>query len=317
MEEENVKRTKLGFFKRFKLSLVNLEQYHIIAQETIPRSIKYLLIMFLTFACITAMAVTIQSRKVLNEITAKLETVPDFKIENDEFSIDSDEKVEAENKELIKVKLIFDNTDDAEKYMQEEANKNNEKAYDGYEIIFTKTRLIIKSDSENTTEFGYDIVTDKLSEKTINKEKVINFLQNRNELYFSIFTYVFIFIFTIYFITGLIDVLCLALLGYIISRLIRLPLKFFAVFSMAASSMTLPIILNLVYLIAKIFTGFEMDKFQLMYTLVSYIYIIAAILILRSNLIKTNFKVEETIKKKIENQDNNEKNSENEAQGRD
>lgn len=298
MEKENDKRTKLSFFKRFKLSLVNLEQYHIIAEETIPRSIKYLLIMFLIFACITAMVTTIQSKKTLNEVTKKLENISDFKIENDEFSIESDEKVMIENNDLIKIRLLFDNSEDTEKYMQNGSDK-----YDGTEIIFTKTRLIVKSDSEKTIEFGYDIITDKLSDKNINKEKIINFLQNRSELYFSIFTYVFIFIFTIYFTTGLIDVFCLALLGYIVSRMVKLPLKFFVVFSMAASSMTLPIILNLVYLIARIFTGFEMSKFQLMYTLVSYIYIISAILILRSNLIKTNFKIEEKIKKKIENKD--------------
>lgn len=298
MEKENDKRTKLSFFKRFKLSLINLEQYHIIAEETIPRSIKYLLIMFLIFACITATVTTIQSKKTLNEVTKKLENISDFKIENDEFSIESDEKVMIENNDLIKIRLLFDNSEDTEKYMQNGSDK-----YDGTEIIFTKTRLIVKSDSEKTIEFGYDIITDKLSDKNINKEKIINFLQNRSELYFSIFTYVFIFIFTIYFTTGLIDVFCLALLGYIVSRMVKLPLKFFAVFSMAASSMTLPIILNLVYIIARIFTGFEMSKFQLMYTLVSYIYIISAILILRSNLIKTNFKIEEKIKKKIENKD--------------
>lgn len=298
MEKENDKRTKLSFFKRFKLSLINLEQYHIVAEETIPRSIKYLLIMFLIFACITAMVTTIQSKKTLNEVTKKLENISDFKIENDEFSIESDEKVMIENNDLIKIRLLFDNSEDIEKYMQNGSDK-----YDGTEIIFTKTRLIVKSDSEKTIEFGYDIITDKLSDKNINKEKIINFLQNRSELYFSIFTYVFIFIFTIYFTTGLIDVFCLALLGYIVSRMVKLPLKFFAVFSMAVSSMTLPIILNLVYLIARIFTGFEMSKFQLMYTLVSYIYIISAILILRSNIIKTNFKIEEKIKKKIENKD--------------
>ena len=298
MEKENDKRTKLSFFKRFKLSLINLEQYHIVAEETIPRSIKYLLIMFLIFACITAMVTTIQSKKTLNEVTKKLENISDFKIENDECSIESDEKVMIENNDLIKIRLLFDNSEDIEKYMQNGSDK-----YDGTEIIFTKTRLIVKSDSEKTIEFGYDIITDKLSDKNINKEKIINFLQNRSELYFSIFTYVFIFIFTIYFTTGLIDVFCLALLGYIVSRMVKLPLKFFAVFSMAVSSMTLPIILNLVYLIARIFTGFEMSKFQLMYTLVSYIYIISAILILRSNIIKTNFKIEEKIKKKIENKD--------------
>ena len=298
MEKENDKRTKLSFFKRFKLSLINLEQYHIVAEETIPRSIKCLLIMFLIFACITAMVTTIQSKKTLNEVTKKLENISDFKIENDEFSIESDEKVMIENNDLIKIRLLFDNSEDIEKYMQNGSDK-----YDGTEIIFTKTRLIVKSDSEKTIEFGYDIITDKLSDKNINKEKIINFLQNRSELYFSIFTYVFIFIFTIYFTTGLIDVFCLALLGYIVSRMVKLPLKFFAVFSMAVSSMTLPIILNLVYLIARIFTGFEMSKFQLMYTLVSYIYIISAILILRSNIIKTNFKIEEKIKKKIENKD--------------
>ena len=57
---------------------------------------------------------------------------------------------------------------------------------------------------------------------------------------------------------------------------------------MAASAISLSVILNLIYIIVNVLTGFTMEYFQIMYTLISYIYMISAILIMRSNLIRIN-----------------------------
>ena len=73
-------------------------------------------------------------------------------------------------------------------------------------------------------------------------------------------------------------------------------------------------------MIVNLFTGFVIPYFQIMYTLVSYVYLIAVLLIMRSEILKKKVKIqmhivnkekkEEPIKEKEENK--NEKNKENE-----
>lgn len=289
------KRIRLNFFKRFKLSIFNIEQYHIIAQESILRSIKYLVILFLIFSIISTITTVLKADEVLDKVSNELYSLPYFKIENSEFLIESNERKEIENSELINIKFIFDGNDTSDSYIK------NEIKYDGMLVIFAKDKIVVQMDNQRNAEFEYTTITKQTENKIVDKDMILELIKDRKNINSAMSMYVFIFIFTLYFIAALFDALCLALLGYIVSRLIKLPLKFFAVFSMAVSSMTLPIILNLIYIVARILTGFEMQKFQLMYSIVSYIYIIAAILILRSNLIRTSFKIEEKIKNEIKN----------------
>ena len=113
----------------------------------------------------------------------------------------------------------------------------------------------------------------------------------------NIYVYVWIFTFLIYFITGLINVLAISVLGIITEKAIRLPLKYSAIFSITISATTLPTILYLIYIVVNFYTKFTMPYFQVMYLLISYIYLIAAMLMLKSNLIKRKLKIITTIEK--------------------
>ena len=113
----------------------------------------------------------------------------------------------------------------------------------------------------------------------------------------NIFVYVWIFTFLIYFITGLINVLAISVLGIITEKAIRLPLKYSAIFSITISATTLPTILYLIYIVVNFYTKFTMPYFQVTYLLISYIYLIAAMLMLKSNLIKRKLKIITTIEK--------------------
>lgn len=50
-------------------------------------------------------------------------------------------------------------------------------------------------------------------------------------------------------------------------------------------SLTLPLILNLIYIIVNTYTGFEVRYFQWMYTSISYIYVVVAILMIKTEII--------------------------------
>lgn len=88
------------------------------------------------------------------------------------------------------------------------------------------------------------------------------------------------------FSTVLIDAIFLALLAYITSIIARVRLKPAAAYNIAVYSLSLPVILNLVYIVANILTGFVIEYFQLVYTAIASIYVVATVLIIRSDVIK-------------------------------
>ena len=95
--------------------------------------------------------------------------------------------------------------------------------------------------------------------------------------------------------TAILDTIALSLLGFIVSRIIRLPLKYGSIYSISVSSITLSVIINLIYMIVNLFTGFVIPYFQVMYTLVSYVYLIAVLFILRSEIIKKKVQLQVAI----------------------
>ena len=101
-----------------------------------------------------------------------------------------------------------------------------------------------------------------------------------------IYGYILLEIFLIFTLSTLIDILALSLIGTITAKIAGIPLKFGALFSMAVSASTLSIIINLIYLNLKIFTNFNIPQFQVLYTLISYIYLVTSIFIMRSNILK-------------------------------
>lgn len=113
----------------------------------------------------------------------------------------------------------------------------------------------------------------------------------------NMFVYLWIFTFIVYFITGLINALAISVIGIITEKFIGLPLKYSAVYAISVSALTLPTILQLIYIIINFYTGFTMNYFQVMYLLIAYVYILAAMLMLRSNLIKKKTEVSKKIEK--------------------
>jgi len=63
---------------------------------------------------------------------------------------------------------------------------------------------------------------------------------------------------------------------------LKVRLKVSALYNIAVYALTLPIILNLMYIIINMFTGFTVKYFQVMYTAISYIYVISSIYVTSS-----------------------------------
>lgn len=119
------------------------------------------------------------------------------------------------------------------------------------------------------------------------KAELLNLLNVKTlaSVYVVFFVTIIIYLFVIYFTSNLVDVVVLGALGYLFARIINLRLRYKATFNIGLYSLTLPVILNLIYIAVNTFTGFEIKYFQWMYTTISYIYVAVAILMIKTEII--------------------------------
>ena len=115
------------------------------------------------------------------------------------------------------------------------------------------------------------------------------------------------------FITILITALAIAGIGYFVAIILRIKMRYKAVFNMAIYSLTLSVILQTIYNAVNIFWEFTIPLFQVMYIGVAFIYLIASLFITRIDIMKmqeelTKVKeVQKQIKKEKEQEKEKEK----------
>lgn len=120
--------------------------------------------------------------------------------------------------------------------------------------------------------------------------------------------------------------------GWLASKICKVNLNFVKNCSLAVYAVTLSLILSTVYSIANTFTGFEIQYFNLMYMIISYIYIIAAVMIIKSDPnkavgqevpvndekpIEVEKVIEEPKKKEKEKEEDKEKSKDNDKESKD
>lgn len=211
------------------------------------------------------------------------------------------------------MQIIIINTN-AESNLENEYKNKINKYENG--IVLLADKVIYKNSmlSQNI-EYSYKNILNSYNVQEFEKQDVENFINSINTivLYSGFVLFVAMYMFTIYFISTLVDAFMLAILGFILARIIGIKIKFKATFNMGIYALTLPIILNLIYLVINTFTGFTVRYFQWMYTTISYIYVIVAILIIKTDLINRQMELmkiveeQEKVKKEIEERERIEK----------
>ena len=194
---------------------------------------------------------------------------------------------------------------------QENEYKNKLEQYENG-IILLNDRIIYKNEMLNQNiEYKYQDIADTYQITEFTKEEISDFIANfdMTRLYSSFFFIITIYMFILYFTSTLVDAFMLAVLGFIVARIIGIKIKFKASFNMGVYALTLPIILNLIYIVVNAFTGFTIEYFQWMYTTISYIYMIVAILMIKADLINRQAELmkiveeQEKVKQEIEEQE--------------
>ena len=150
-------------------------------------------------------------------------------------------------------------------------------------IFYTyKFNIEINSVSNMSELFAdYDIPSD------IKKEAI--FILENTENYKILPVYFisnFILNFSVYSIITILDIVLLVLLGYVSMMFSAIRFKTNVLFNIATSAISLSVIAKGIYLIVNMMSGFTIEYFDIMYTSIAYIYMIAAILIIKSDFIK-------------------------------
>ena len=327
-EEKVVK--SYSFFNTLKTSIFQFDKYYEIMQQKTRKMILFLFEIIVIVAVIITGVVIMRLNNAYDYIYKfAQDNLPDFTITKDGFHMEIDEPLIYNNSEFFNSVVVFDNGEDNKQYLSEATKSNvaylvitkNSLVFKVPEMLTTEykfkdifadkttstntvnnventventTENVVENATENTTE---NKTTEKNSEKSINKQYILNTFNQESigNTIRNLALYLFLLLFLSLMLISVINIVALAVLGYAFSKILRLPFKFSSVFNMAVASSTLPTILLCVYMVINILTGFVIEKFDILYAVLSYIYLVAAILILRSNMIKTKTKKEEKV----------------------
>lgn len=301
-----MKQKKIPFFKRLKNAITNFDEYQKFSQEKLGTAIKYFLKLMLIFSILISGFLTARMYKEIETIkTSFAEECPDFRIENNTLLIEGENKKYEKDIGYETLGLIVDseNTD-----LTEEQNGQYQRI-----IAFYKDRMVMKT-MDTKTSMTYEDISKNQNINGLSKQQILDYA-NSNEMlviYSIFFVVTIIFVFIAYSIQILLDIFLLSIIGLIMSKIAAVKLKYKEVFNMSIYALTLSIVLYLIYICVNISTGFTIKYFDLAYQIISYIYIVTAILMIKSDLIKQQIEVGRIIEeqKKVREEKKQEDNEE-------
>ena len=312
-KKEEYKEVKgMGFFKKVKYSIFNIEKYPEMATEGIGNTLSYIAKLVMILAIVLSVWTLYQTYQMINEGTSYLENeFPDFSYSDGTLTVDSEEAIIIENEQFGKI--IVDTNTDSEETINQYLNQINEY---GAGALILKNRAVLKNITMiGEVSYNYQESFNSINLTEFSKQDVVNYVQNGeiNSLYFSVFISLFIYSFAMYFINTLWYAIIIGIVGYFTMWMLKMKMRFVAVFNMAIYALTLSTILNILYLIVNMLFNFTIEYFSIMYITVATIYLLAAIFILKTDLMKKQAEVmkiveaQQIVKKELEEQEKEDK----------
>lgn len=299
MEEQN-NITKINFFKKVWYSITKFEMYPSMAAEGIKKAIKYLIILSAIVTVFISVEALIQGKDIIQNLSNYIqENIPDFTYESGKLTMSIDKPIIIKDVEYSGIDRIVINTLHETEEQKKEIKEEN--LITGVTVIFFKDEVLLeaKNESGQTAEQPYtynEFLSSYISGEIekFNKQEFIEILDGERMIsYYSQYTITtFISLFIANILVVLLDTLEVAIIGWIATTIARIKIKFSGIYSMAAYSLTLSIILNMIYIIINYFTSFTISYFQVAYITIACIYLIAAIFILKDDIIKKMQEVE-------------------------
>lgn len=287
-------KNKKNLFSDIVISITKFEDYEQFAVDKIKNSLIYALKILVIFAILISIACTLKIYSIINNIAIEIEeNIDEIKFEDGKLSINSNEPLKKEYSNFISMNVIVDTSDITEEKEQEYI----EEVYDGENgIVLLQDKAIVKNVLSNQIEY-YDYKDIIINGENLEKQYLIESLQGVNLYLICVLFFIILFfiVFVIYGVNVLMYIIIFAFLGNLTSILLKMPLKYKATFNISTHALTLPIILNLLYIIINLFLGFEIKYFQIMYIGIAYVYIITAILMIKTDFIKRQIELSKII----------------------
>lgn len=305
---------KMGFFKRIQVSIFKVENYGEFVLEKTKVAVQYFFKLMLLVAIVSSIATTWQIHTMVTKGFNYLKNeMPDFNLSEGKISF-------VENTEAYDRDLDFYVLYRADSELSDSIVQDIEKEVQKYStaLIYFQDRLVYY-DGENYSYFKYADLISEYNLNISNKRDLID-VANRigivgaDTIYFIVS---FISVYVLDIISVAFDVVLVFCFGIIVARLCGVNMPTSKLLSLSIYSLTLSILLSTAYTVVYSFTNFYIEYFQIMYILVAYIYLIAAILIIKSDVIKQKLElqkiieVQKQVKKELEEQKEDENKEDN------
>lgn len=314
-KEQDKEMKGIGFFKKIRYSIFKIEKYPEMATEGFGKAIGYIAKLVVVLAIILAIWTVYQTYEMINEGKGYVESqFPDFSYKDGMLTVDSQESITIDNERFGKI--IIDTNTDSEEEINNYVNEINNY---GAGALILKERVILNNITMiGETSYNYKEALESMNLTEFTKQDLINYISSSkiNNVYFSIFITLFIYSFAMYFINTLWYAVIISIVGYLAMFVLKMRMRYVALFNMSIYALTLSTILNIIYLLITIFTNFTIEYFSVMYITVATIYLLAAILIINSELIKKQAEVmkiieaEKIVKKEMKDKEREEKKEE-------
>lgn len=315
-KQEDVKKKKIKtvFLKKVWYTVTKIEKYPDMAAEGVGKAIGYLAKLVAILAIVLSLGMIYQTHNLLQEgVTYLQNEFPEFSYEDGKLTVISENEITISEEDSVVGKTIIDTKTEEEQKINQHINSITKS---GEGMIILSDKIIIKNSAiSGTISYFYKDMFEPLGISKFIKQDVINYANSSQilTLYISIFLTIFIYSFIMYLLTTISNAILLSVFGYITTLLARIKMRYVAIFNMSVYALTLSTILNMLYIGINIFVPFNMEYFQVMYVAVAAIYLVAAILILKTDFIKQQRELikiaeaEAIIRKEIEDREQKDK----------
>jgi len=294
---------KTGFFKSFWYAITNFEKYKEFAYAKGLDVVKYMATILILFSLIITVALTIPAVKTISSGVQYFQNeFPDLNYSEGKLTVHSEEPIYLEDKELDAVAVIDTDAtlEEQEKYLEDE------KGHTTSFLVFGD-KLVVKTEAlASYSTYNYTEIQDDLGLTEFTKQDVLNQVTGGQEykIYAAIYLFLFAYMLLTYTVVIFIDIVILSVLALLVSKLYKVDLRYSNCFKLSCYALTLPLVLQLIYIFVNTLTGFTVQYFAIMYDIISYIYVITAILIIKNDMAKQEVGPAEEVK--IENKDDSE-----------
>lgn len=274
---EEVRNMNMNFFTRVYKAITNFDTYSKFAKESLSKAIIYTVILSLIISVvITANYVWLLISKVTNGIDYLNENIEDINFTDGILNFNNNQYVEyADENNLIPI-IIVDTSEEPniDEYTEKISLYN-------LGVIILKDKIIAKSSTEEELS---SIVYSDYNIRNMDKEEIISQISDwRIYAYISIAMIIAEFI--NFFMIIIIYAVMLAILGQLVGLVLRMRIRFSVTYKMGIYALTLPNILQAVYIIINTRTGFIINSFLWLYMTIAYIYILIAMLMIKTDFI--------------------------------